>query len=53
MHPDYVRDMERICADALDAAQSRTLTGDEVAALRWAAGIPEGTPRPMNSGNKE
>ena len=52
MHPDYVREMERICADALDAAQSRPLTSDEVAALRWAAGIPEGTPRPMNSGKE-
>jgi hypothetical protein len=52
MDPNYVRVIDLICSDALDAAQSRPLTADEVAALRWAAGIPEGTPRPMNSGRE-
>jgi chorismate mutase len=47
---DYTTDIERICDEALRAASTRKLTQDEIAALRWAAGIPERRPTARDSG---
>jgi hypothetical protein len=47
---DYTTDIERICDDALRAASTRKLTQDEIAALRWATGIPERRPAAGDSG---
>jgi hypothetical protein len=54
MNPaNYQADIERICCEALANAGYRPLTNDEIAALRWAAGIAEGAPRPVDSGQGE
>jgi chorismate mutase len=47
---DYTTDIERICDEALRAAATRKLTQDEIAALRWAAGIPERRPAARDCG---
>lgn len=45
-------DIERICDEALRAASTRKLTQDEIAALRWASGIPERRPAARDSGKE-
>ena len=49
---DYTTDIERICDEALRAAATRKLTKDEIAALRWAAGIPERRPAARDGGKE-
>jgi hypothetical protein len=49
----YTTDIERICDEALRAAATRKLTQDEIAALRWAAGIPERRPTARDSGKEK
>lgn len=50
---DPMAELYERCALALDAAAQRPLRQDEIDALRYAAAIPEGAPRPVTDGRQE
>ena len=53
MNPDYMNDVLRHCEDALKEASTRPLTDEEITALRFAAGIPEGRAAARERGKQE
>lgn len=50
---DPMADLYELCEYALQCAAFRPLTDDEIHALRYAAAIPEGAPRPVTVAQEE
>lgn len=53
MNQDPMSELYEICECALCAARERALTEDEISALRFAAGVPEGRAAAHDCGRQQ